>query len=51
MKTMIYRAFSLILFCLTLVSCKDDFDIQKLQDHPRLVFIAFLLKVIQRSSV
>lgn len=28
MKTMIYRAFSLILFCLTLVSCKDDFDIQ-----------------------
>ena len=32
MKTMIYRAFSLMLFCLALVSCKDDFDIQKLQD-------------------
>lgn len=30
MKTMIYRAFSLMLFCLALVSCKDDFDIQKL---------------------
>ena len=41
MKTMIYRAFSLILFCLTLVSCKDDFDIQKLQDHSRLVVYCF----------
>ena len=36
MKTMIYRAFSLMLFCLALVSCKDDFDIQKLQDHSLL---------------
>ena len=26
-----------MLFCLALVSCKDDFDIQKLQDHSRLV--------------
>ena len=41
MKTMIYRAFSLMLFCLALVSCKDDFDIQKLQDHPRLVVYCF----------
>lgn len=24
MKTMIYRAFSLMLLCLALVSCKDD---------------------------
>ena len=41
MKTMIYRAFSLMLFCLALVSCKDDFDIQKLQDHSRLVVYCF----------
>ena len=41
MKTMIYRAFSLMLLCLALVSCKDDFDIQKLQDHSRLVVYCF----------
>lgn len=41
MKTMIYRAFSLMFFCLTLVSCKDDFDIQKLQDYSRLVIYCF----------
>ena len=38
---MIYRAFSFMLLCLALVSCKDDFDIQKLQDHPRLVVYCF----------
>ena len=41
MKTMIYRAFSFMFLCLALVSCKDDFDIQKLQDHPRLVVYCF----------
>ena len=41
MKTMIYRAFSFMLLCLALVSCKDDFDIQKLQDHSRLVVYCF----------
>lgn len=41
MKTIIYRAFILMLFCLALVSCKDDFDIQKLQDHSRLVVYCF----------
>ena len=30
-----------MLFCLALVSCKDDFDIQKLQDHSRLVVYCF----------
>lgn len=41
MKTMLYMAVSLMLLCLTLISCKDDFDIQKLQDHPRLVVYCF----------
>ena len=30
MKTMLYKAVSLMLLCLGLISCKDDFDIQKL---------------------
>ena len=41
MKTMLYKAVSLMLLCLALVSCKDDFDIQKLQDYPRLVVYCF----------
>lgn len=41
MKTMLYMAVSLMLLCLTLISCKDDFDIQKLQDYPRLVVYCF----------
>lgn len=41
MKTMLYKAISLMLLCLGLISCKDDFDIQKLQDHPRLVVYCF----------
>ncbi len=41
MKTMLYRAVSLMLLCLALISCKDDFDIQKLQDHSRLVVYCF----------
>ena len=41
MKTMLYKAVSLMLLCLGLISCKDDFDIQKLQDHPRLVVYCF----------
>lgn len=38
---MLYKAVSLMLLCLGLISCKDDFDIQKLQDHSRLVVYCF----------
>ena len=38
---MLYKAVSLMLLCLGLISCKDDFAIQKLQDHSRLVVYCF----------
>ena len=41
MKTIVYRALCLMLLCMTLNSCKDDFDVEKLQDAARLVVYSF----------
>lgn len=41
MRTIIYKALCLLLLCMTLNSCKDDFDVEKLQDSPHLVVYSF----------
>lgn len=41
MKNLIKWGLCLILACLTFVSCKDDFDVNKLQDTSRLVIYCF----------
>ncbi len=41
MRTIIYGVLSLIFSSLVLIACKDDFDIEKLQDTSRLVVYSF----------
>ncbi len=41
MKILIKWGLCLILTCLTFASCKDDFDVDKLQDTSRLVVYCF----------
>lgn len=41
MKILMKWAFFLVLICLVFSSCKDDFDVNKLQDSPRLVLYSF----------